>query len=192
MALGSRIEQGSVRIRRSNKVKKLVVLAAATVGFSAISMAQADLSAGSFSIRAGVAWPTTANLNGTFIGAGIDYDFGKSLFGGGMGSSTFFSFDWLSKSTSGRRGNIIPIMLNQRFSLATGESEGSLPLYGFIGVGAAILDFSPTSTQLAGRFGLGANLNTNVFFEGAFVLTGRGKGNNIQGNHIGVYLGYKF
>ncbi len=173
-------------------MKKLVAIAAASIGFSAISMAQADLAAGSFSLRAGIAWPTTSNLNGTFIGAGFDYDFGKSLFGGGMGSSTFFSFDWLSKSTSGRRGNIIPLMLNQRFSLSTGETEGSLPLYGFLGLGAAILDFSPTSTQLAGRFGIGANLNTNVFFESAFVLTGRAKTSGIQGNHIAVYVGYKF
>lgn len=174
-------------------MKKLVVLAAATVGFSAISMAQAEISAGTFSLRAGVAFPTTSNLNGTFIGAGFDYDFGKSLFGGsGVGSSTFFSFDWISKSTAGRRGSIIPFMLNQRFMLSSGETEGAIPFYGFIGVGAAILDFSPSSTQLAGRFGFGANVSKNVFFESAFVFTGRGKGNNVQGNHIGLYLGYKF
>ncbi len=173
-------------------MKKLVLLAAASVGFSAISMAQDSLSEGSFAIRAGVAFPTTSNLNGTFIGGGLNYNFNKSLFGNGAGQSTFFSFDWISKSTSGRRGNIIPIMLNQRFSLSSGEAEGSMPLYGFIGAGAAILDFSPTSTQLAGRFGFGADLNTNLFFESAFVFTGRGKGNRIQGNHVGVYLGWKF
>lgn len=192
MASGSRIEQGSVRIRRSRQVKKLVLLAAASVGFSAISMAQDTLSAGSFAIRAGVAFPTTANLNGTFLGFGLNYDFNKSLFGNAQGSSTFLSFDWLSKSTSGRRGNIIPIMLNQRFSLSSGVDDGQIPLYGFIGAGLAIIDFSPTSTQLAGRFGLGANLNENLFLESAFVITGRGKGNGIQGNHIGVYLGWKF
>lgn len=173
-------------------MKKLVVLAAAMVGFSAISMAQSDLNTGTFSLRAGVAFPTTSNLNGTFIGGGLDYDFGKSLFGGGLGSTTFFSFDWVSKSTSGRRGNIIPFMLNQRFQLSNGEVEGQIPFYGFIGVGGAVLDFNPSSTQLAGRFGFGASFAKNVFFESAFVFTGRAKRSGIQGNHVGLYLGYKF
>lgn len=173
-------------------MKKLVLIAAASVGFSALSIAQDTWSQGSFAIRAGVAFPTTANLNGTYLGLGVNFDFNRSLFGNAQGSSTFLSFDWLSKSSAGRRGNIIPIMLNQRFSLSTSETEGQIPLYGFIGVGAAILDFSPASTQLAGRFGFGANLNENMFLESAFVFTGRGKGNGIQGNHIGVYLGWKF
>lgn len=170
-------------------VKKLMALAVATVGMATFASAQSD-SMNNISLRGGVAWPTTADLNGTFIGAGVDFDFGKSFFGGK--GTTYFSFDWLSKSTQGTRGNLFPIMLNQKFMLQYSEAEGSLPVYGFIGVGACIIDADPAATVLAGRVGLGAMLNTNFFLEGDFVMTGRARASHLLGNHVGLYLGYKF
>lgn len=183
------LSEGSIHHRRSITVKKLMALAAATVGLATFASAQSD-SMNNISIRGGVAWPTSADLSGTLIGAGIDFDLGKSLFGGkGM---TYFSLDWLSKSTRGTRGNMFPIFVNQRFMLQEAGNEGSYPLYGFIGAGATVIDFSPgAATVLAGRVGLGAQLNTNFFLEGTFVITGRTRGSNVIGNHIGLYLGYK-
>ncbi len=171
-------------------MKKLIAIAAAAAGIATFAAAQNE-AVGSFSVRAGVAWPTSSDLSGTFFGLGVDYDFGKSLLGGTNGS-TYLSFDWITKSTNARRANLYPIMINQKFQLSTSKEEGSLPIYGFIGVGAAIIDFGQSSTQLAGRIGLGAKVSTNVFFESAFVITGRAKGTSIQGNHIGLWLGYKF
>ncbi len=166
-----------------------MALAAATVGLATFASAQSD-SLNNISLRGGVAFPTTADLGGTFIGAGVDFDFGKSLFGGK--GSTYLSFDWLSKSTQGTKGNLFPIMINQKFMLQNTETEGSMPVYGFIGAGACIIDASPAATVLAGRVGLGAMLNTNFFFEGAFVITGRARASHLLGNHVGLYLGYKF
>ncbi len=166
-----------------------MALAAATVGLATFASAQSD-SMNNISIRGGVAWPTTADLAGTFIGAGIDFDFGKSFFGGK--GTTYFSFDWLSKSTQGTKGNLFPIMLNQKFMLQNNENEGSYPVYGFIGAGACIIDAAPAATVLAGRIGLGAQLNTNFFMEGAFVFTGRARNSHLLGNHVGLYVGYKF
>ncbi len=170
-------------------VKKLTTLAAATVGLATIAAAQTD-SLNNITIRGGIAFPTSADLGGTFIGAGIDFDFGKSLFGGK--GSTYFSFDWLSKSTQGTRGNLFPIMLNQKFMLQDSEVETAMPLYAFVGAGLCVIDAAPAATVLAGRFGLGAVLNPNFSIEGAFVITGRARTSNIIGNHIGLYLGYKF
>lgn len=171
-------------------MKKLIALAAAVVGMATLSAAQ-DNNLNNISLRAGIAWPATADFSGTFIGAGLDYDFGKSWFGGS--GTTFFSFDWLSKSTQGTRGNLFPIMINQKFWLQAGDVENSgPPIYGFIGGGLAIIDVSPASTVLAGRLGLGAQFNPNFFAEADFVITGRTRNTNVTGNHIGLYVGYKF
>jgi len=170
-------------------LKKIMALAAATVGLATFASAQSD-SLNNISLRGGIAWPTTADLGGTFIGAGVDYDFGKSFFGGK--GSTYLSFDWLAKSTRGTKGNLFPIFINQKFMLQNTEAEGSMPVYGFLGAGMCIIDADPAATVLAGRVGLGAMLNTNFFLESAFVFTGRTKGSQLLGNHVGLYLGYKF
>lgn len=170
-------------------MKKIIALAAATVGMATFAAAQDSSNMNNISLRGGIAFPTSNSFNGTLIGAGVDFDLGKSMFGGsGM---TYLSFDWLSKNTQGTRGNLFPLMVNQRFILQESNDQGSMPFYGFLGVGACIIDVAPASTVLAGRFGLGTKLNENFFLEGAFVITGRTKTSNILGNHIGVYLGYK-
>lgn len=169
-------------------MKKLIALAAATIGMATFATAQ-DNNLNNISLRAGVAWPTSSSFHGTFIGAGVDFDFGKSLIGNqGM---TYFSFDWLSKNTQGTRGNLFPIMINQRFMLQEETEEGQMPFYGFLGVGMAIIDVAPASTVLAGRLGLGTRINENFFVEGTFVITGRTKSSHVLGNHIGIYVGYK-
>lgn len=171
-------------------MKKLIALAAATVGMATLAAAQSD-AMNNMSIRAGIAFPTTGDLNGgTFFGAGLDFDFGKSWIGGK--GTTYLSVDWLSKSTSGTRGNMFPIHLNQKFWLQEGTDEGAIPFYGFIGVGATVIDVAPASTVLSGRLGLGAQVNTNFSVEGVIVFTGRTRTSNILGNHVGLYVGYKF
>lgn len=171
-------------------MKKLITLAIATVGMATMAAAQSD-AMNNMTVRAGIAFPTTGDLNGgTFIGAGLDFDFGKSWFGGS--GTTYFSIDWLSKSTSGTRGNLFPMHINQKFWLQQATEEGGMPFYGFIGVGATVIDFPPASTVLSGRFGIGTQVNEHFNVEGAIVFTGRTRSSNILGNHIGIYLGYKF
>lgn len=170
-------------------MKKLIALAAASVGMATFAAAQSD-AMNNISFRAGVAWPATGDFNGTFFGVGLDFDFGKSWIGGQ--GSTYFSFDWLSKSTQGTRGNFFPMHINQKFWLQNTTEEGQIPFYGFVGVGATILDVGPASTVLSGRLGLGAQINPQFSVEGVFVFTGRTRTSNVVGNHIGLYVGVKF
>jgi hypothetical protein len=172
-------------------VKKLAILAAAT-GLIAAANAQTTGLETQISVRAGIQFPTTADLDGSFYGFGVDFNLPgqASLF---RNATTYFSVDWISKNLKFNRNFIIPICINQRFRLnSPSETMTSPQTYAFVGVGAAIIDIGGASTQLCGRAGLGADFNSNVFGEAAFVITGRAKTTNVQGNHIGVWLGYKF
>lgn len=169
-------------------MKKLAILAVAT---GLVAGAQAQTIDTSFSLRGGIQFPTTADLNGTFWGLGADVNIlGVNLFKGGQ---TYVSVDWISKNLKFNRNFVIPICLNQRFALNTTEDTMTGPsTYAFAGIGAAIIDIGNASTQLCGRVGLGADFSSNVYGELSLVLTGRSKGSGVQGNHVGVWLGYRF
>lgn len=169
------------------KMKQLLIVAIATV--ATVSQAQ-DSSPVRLDIRAGVQFPISADLSGMFYGIGLDFNFTKSLL---PNSETYISVDWITKNTTGNRNSMFPILLNQRWHLAMKDTGNDRPMstYAFAGVGLAILDFGSSATVLAGRAGLGANFNESIFGEVALVLTSRAKGTSIQGNHIGLYLGYR-
>lgn len=170
-------------------MKKLAILAAAA-GFVAAGHAQTIDT--QISLRGGVQFPTTADLDGSFWGIGADISLlnGVSLF---KNASSYVSIDWISKNLRFSKNFIIPICFNQKFQLnTTADTVNGPNTYAFVGVGAAIIDIGNASTQLCGRVGLGADFSSNVFGEASFVLTGRAKGSNVQGNHVGLWVGYRF
>lgn len=169
-------------------MKKLAILAAAA-GF--VAGAHAQTIETSISVRGGVQFPTTADLNGVFWGLGADVNLsGVSLMRNG---TTYISVDWISKNLKFNRNFVIPICINQRFPLNTTPDTMMGPnTYAFFGVGAAIIDIGTASTQLCARAGLGADFSPSIYGEASIVFTGRAKGSGIQGNHLGLWLGYRF
>jgi hypothetical protein len=169
-------------------LKKLAILAAAA-GF--VAGAQAQTLETSISVRGGVQFPTTADLSGVFWGLGADVNLtGVSIF---RNATSYVSVDWISKNLKFNRNFIIPICLNQRFALnTTPETMVGPSTYAFFGVGAAIIDVGNASTQLCARAGLGADFSPSIYGEASIVFTGRAKNSGVQGNHLGLWLGYRF
>jgi len=169
-------------------MKRLCLLAAA-FGASAISFAQnTDYTPTNLAFRLGFAYPlndVTRDLAKRFIGVGADYYFQTQFI---RGSTTYLSIDWLGKSGSGAKGNLFPIMLNQKFY---GQAaEGSSRSYGFFGVGVAVVDITSTKTVVAGRLGFGIDMGPNIFAEAAFTITDNASG--AKGDNVGLWIGYHF
>lgn len=168
-------------------MRTLIVLAA--MGAAAVSSAQTVSTPTNLALRIGAAWPfdnTTKDAVKNFIGVGFDYFFDKSLVYGGQ---TSLSADWLGKSGSGAKGNVFPIMINQRWYNA-GSTEDDRKSYFFLGAGVAIVDVTSTKTVLAGRAGYGAMFGEHLFGELTIVISD--DANGARANSAGVYLGYKF
>lgn len=165
-------------------MKKLLIVAALAVG--ACSYAQNNPV--SLDVRGGIAFPASGDLSGTFWGLGADFTLDRSLLNRGQ---TFISADWITKSTKVNRRHMFNFALNQRFELNPISDTNPNRTYGFLGVGAAILDFGTSATVLSARGGLGMDFSPNIFGEVSYVITTRGKGHNRVGNHIGLYLGYR-
>jgi hypothetical protein len=171
-------------------VKKLAILAAAA-GVVGAASAQGVIET-NMSLRGGIQFPTSADLDGQMFGLGFDIGLNQSISFLRSGT-TYLSVDWISKNFKFNRNYMIPVCINQRFKLnTTADTVGGTNTYAFFGVGAAIIDFGQSSTVLAARAGLGADFSPNMFGELTLVLTTRTKNTNVQGNHFGAYLGYKF
>ncbi|MEQ1932282.1 MAG: hypothetical protein ABL962_00185 [Fimbriimonadaceae bacterium] len=171
-------------------MKKLAILAAAT-GVVGAASAQSVVET-NISLRGGVQFPTSADLDGMMFGFGVDVSLNQSISFLRSGT-TYLSLDWMSKNFKFNRNYIVPVCINQRFKLNTSaETIGGTSTYAFFGIGAAIIDFGQSSTVLCARAGLGADFSPNVFGEITLMFTTRTKNTNVQGNHFGAYLGYKF
>lgn len=169
---------------------KRVCILAAGLGLAAMASAQSpDITPTNLGVRAGFAYPLdngTRDITHTLLGVGVDYYFPVRYI---KDSDTYLSIDWLGKSGSGAKGNIFPIMLNQKFYSANQTYFGTRS-YGFIGLGIAIVDVTSTKTTIAARLGFGVELGPNLFTEGAFVVSD--DANGAKANSVGVYLGYRF
>ncbi len=165
----------------------LIALALAT---TAISFAQnTDYTPTNLAFRLGFAYPlndTTRDLSKRFIGVGADYYFPTQFI---RGSQTYLSIDWLGKSGNGAKGNVFPIMLNQKF-YGRNQEEGRANSYGFFGIGIAVVDVTSTKTVVGGRVGFGVDLGPNIFVEAAFTITDNANG--AKGDNVGLWLGYHF
>ncbi len=170
-------------------MKRLWILAA-VVGFAAVAPAQKlDYKPSNISVRVNVAYPlddATRNLTKTLIGVGIDYEFLTQFL---KGSTTFLSIDWYGKSGNGAKGNIFPLLINQKFYSNQGvDGKGRTYLFG--GLGLVFLDITSSKTTIAAQAGFGYEFGPNIFSE--FKLLISDSANGSKANLVGVSLGYRF
>ena len=170
-------------------MKRLLVLAA----LGAAAFASADQGMGTpvnLSFRVGFVYPLddfTRDITGNLIGVGADYFLDRSLLQ--SGGETTLSFDWMGKGANGDRGNMFPIMLNQRW-YSSGNYEDANRRYYFIGVGVAIIDVVHTNSVAAARLGIGSEFGQHMFGEIIGVWSGESSG--ARATSVGAYLGYRF
>jgi len=165
----------------------LMILAGSALMAPAFAANEIDLSGLNF--RVGGIYPfesTTRRVTGNMFSIGLDLPLS---FQGAKGGELYISADWFLKSIDGKKGNIVPILLNQKIYLVAGQGEGSRS-YGFVGLGFAHVDVTKSRTTYAGRVGLGREINRQLFVEGSFLFTS--EANNARGDSFGVFLGYKF
>jgi hypothetical protein len=182
-------------------MRRTILLAAtvASMGMSGLAAAQSggahiDATPYNFTFRGGVVFPLDSgfrDVSNLWLGLGLDYLFPTQLVRGG--SQTFLSGDWMLRGTSGAKGDVIGVAINQRFySAGRGMANPNYRNYFFVGLGAAFMNFTSSSTQLLGRGGFGTELGPNVIAEATLTLTGKDPGSGIRANALGVYLGYRF
>ena len=168
---------------------KRILSFAAIVTAAVGANAQTTYDLGNFSIRGGVSFPLdsgTKDVTGNQIGLGLDYEIPKGLT---PNSGTYFSIDWLGRNFSGNRGNIFPILINERFYMGE-KLEIGRRKYWFAGVGVAFIDVTKSGSAFAARGGVGTELNRNTFAEAQFLWsTGV---NDAFATGVGVYLGWRF
>jgi hypothetical protein len=171
-------------------MKRLLVVAAlATVAAFASAQNSAIGSPVNLSFRAGIVFPlddVTRDLFDNMVGIGAEYYLDRSLLEGG---ETTFSFDWIGRGLNGDKGNIFPIMLNQRWYVA-GDFESANRRYYYLGLGVAVIDVVHTNTVAAARVGIGQEFGPHVFGEATFVYSDSSSG--ARATSIGAYVGYRF
>lgn len=139
------------------------------------------------SVRLGVGLPIDDNLRdfgSTFLGLGLEYRIDRSLLRTG---ETYFSLDGF-KSDKSDEGYVIPFTLNQRVYLR--QITDGRRTYAFAGLGVAFIKGDGWDAGVAARGGIGSELGERLFLEGSLTITDRVKG--VNGNLIGIYLGYRF
>mgnify|MGYP005836293567 CR=1 FL=1 len=174
-------------------MKRFLIGAAALAGMSLSALAPAqvdritDATPYNFSFRGGWVLPIDDKLSDfadSLIGIGVDYIPPTQFL---RGSETFFSIDYIFKSTSGKKGSIFPIHVNQRFYSDPATKMGS---YWLVGVGAHVFDIEGTKTGFGGRVGLGVRMSDQLFLESSAFFSEEVK--NVRNVSIGVHVGYRF
>ena len=169
-------------------MKRLLVIAAFVL--SAFASAQRDFGQPvNLAFRGGFVYSLdnfTRTQLGNLIGIGVEFFLDRSLLEGG---ETTLSLDWLGRGLNGDKGNLFPIMLNQRWYTG-GDYESANRTYFFVGAGVAIIDVVNTNTVIAGRSGLGAEFGEHIFGEITLVYSDASAG--ARASSIGLYLGYRF
>ncbi|RYG36636.1 hypothetical protein EON81_09175 [bacterium] len=161
-------------------------------GVAAVASAQTSTVGDTYpygiSVRGGIVFPIERSFSDIFsptlLGLGADYTMDRPLFKGG---ETFFSLDFFT-SQIGRKGNIVPLMINQRFYSNDKEMGGRT--YGFIGLGVVFRDTPNNDATFGGRAGAGLELSERLFTEATLFLSSKRSG--IGTNGIGLYVGYRF
>lgn len=174
---------------------KRILALVACLGIAAFSTAQLNFDDTSdLQLRLGYVFPfddDTRNVTGDLLGVGADYFLPGTLIPGANGES-YVSLDWLAKSASGAKGNMFPIMINQRWygGDVSPYTYGQRSYY-FVGLGIAVIDIVTTDTVLAGRIGAGMEFGEHLFGEATFVISGEGNG-GASATSGGLYIGYRF
>jgi hypothetical protein len=153
-----------------------------------VSAQNRDLTPTDLAVRLGGAYvidDTTRDLTkSVMIGIGVDYFFPTQLI---PGAETYLSVDWFGKSASGAKGNFFPLMLNARYY---SKGEAGRRSYGFVGLGAVILDVTSTRTTIAGRLGVGVEVGPSIFTEASWLFSD--KADRAKADSITFHVGYRF
>jgi hypothetical protein len=171
---------------------KRYLCVAAALAASSLSMAQLETPT-NLGVRLGFAYPidaSTRDMIPNFLGAGLDIYLTKSLLPG-KNTESSLSLDWFGKSGSGTKGNMFPLLVNQRWyfgdmSAVAGDGRN----YYFGGLGVAIMDITTTKTVFAARVGLGREFNANIFGEATLYYTEPAE--KLRGSSLGFHIGYRF
>ncbi len=164
----------------------LGVFALGTVANAQYASSLSDTSLSDISLRVGASLPIDSKLNdrfNTFAGIGIDYHLKTSLV---SGSASFLSADWTT-GDSKFKSNAIALMINQRWALGGMQNKAT---YGYLGLGAVIVDAGVSKTVVGIRGGVGIEMSKNVFGELTAVFSD--KVGNARYNVLGAYIGYRF
>lgn len=143
-----------------------------------------------WSVRLGYVYPfedLTRSVTGNMFGIGIDIetpwvrivDKGES----------YLSFEWMGKSLDGGKGNFIPIMFNQRFTLTEDGVFGPRS-YFFVGAGVVNIDVFNSGLEYGVRGGYGYEFNENLFAEASLMFTT--EADNARASSVGAYIGWRF
>jgi hypothetical protein len=170
-------------------MKRLLVVAALAIS-AAFASAQGGIGTPvNLSFRAGFVYSLdefTRDIMDNMIGIGAEYYLDRSFFEGG---ETTLSLDWLGRGINGDKGNMFPIMLNQRWYVS-GDYEMANRRYYYVGAGVAIIDVVSTNTVAAVRAGIGQEFGQHVFGELTLVYSDSSSG--ARATSIGAYVGYRF
>jgi hypothetical protein len=169
-------------------MKRLLIgaLAVALVPFAAAQDKLFEL--GAASLRIGGVYPfedATRQVTGNMMSVGLDLEFGPGLL---PGARTYVSLDWFGKSTALGKGNMIPVMLNQRMYFGQ-AMPGDPQFYGYFGVGFVSIDVYRSEIVWGARAGAGAQLSERLFVETG--LTYSDAANGARANSVGLWFGYR-
>ncbi|AIE84960.1 hypothetical protein [Fimbriimonas ginsengisoli] len=174
-------------------MRKIYTVAAtiAAIGIAGVAAAQSptqpDLTPVNITVRAGIALPLDSaltNVGNTLLDLGVEYMIPTSLV---KGSETFISLDYWTKGFNGN-GNVIPLMVNQRWY--QGGADVLKRRYFFLGAGVAFVDVNRSNTAIGIRGGIGQELGEHIVAEIAGYLSDRAGG--ARANAITFSLGYRF
>ena len=166
------------------------IIVAAGIAAAAISSAQSapyQLPTNS-GVRIGVALALDSSLrdsSSTLFGLGLDLPLNLVL---SKDAETILSFDYLTKSSSGGRSTLIPILINARFYGKT--PAGMQRSYFFVGAGGALVDVNSANFVLAGRLGVGTEFSQVIYGEASILFSDASAG--ARANSLGLFIGYRF
>ncbi len=168
----------------------LTVVATSGVAGAQYNQTKLDVKPAGVTFRGGAVLPVDNKLrdvSNLFIGLGAEYMFTHQFL---SNSETYLSIDWFGKSSSGEKGNLFPVCLNQRFY--TGSSRyGTGRSYYFVGAGVTFIDVGNSTDKLGVRGGVGTEIGPSVILEVAGYLSGKDS-DGVSGTAVGAYIGYRF
>ena len=175
-------------------MRNVLTIAAAALGVATASIAHGQtqdpdaLIPVSISVRAGIALPfdnSLRDISSALFGLGLEYQLDNSLLRSGQ---TYFALDFF-KGDRSNDGYVIPLTINQRFYNRRFNDGRRTYFFGGIGIGF-IKGEDNWGQAFVARGGVGAELSSRIFLEGALTLTDKTKG--ISGSNVGLYVGYRF
>ena len=175
-------------------MRNVLTIVAAALGVATASIAYGQtqdpdaLIPVSISVRAGIALPLDndfRDISSTLFGLGLEYKLDNSLLRSG---DTYFALDFF-KGNRSDNGYIIPLTINQRFYNRRLNDGRRTYFFGGIGIGFIKGD-DHWGQAFVGRGGVGAELGSRIFLEGALTLTDKSRG--VSGSNVGLYVGYRF